>query len=81
MFGQIYEAGFHIPLAIRWGRHIKQGRVVTDFINVRDFAPTFLSLAGLDLPKSISGQSFLDVLDLLLFADEWLHQFVGRGRR
>ena len=60
--GQIYEHGFHIPLAIRWGRHIKQGRTVTDFINVRDFAPTYLELAGLALPKSISGRSFLDVL-------------------
>ena len=29
---------------------------------MRDFAPTYLSAAGLDLPRSISGQSFLDVL-------------------
>ena len=40
--GQIYEAGFHLPLAIRWGRRVKPGRVVDDFINVRDLAPTFL---------------------------------------
>jgi len=60
--GQIYEAGFHIPLAIRWGRKIKQGRVVTDFVNVRDFAPTYLEATGLDVPGSMSGQSFLKVL-------------------
>jgi arylsulfatase A-like enzyme len=60
--GQIYEHGFHIPLAIRWGRKIKPGRVVSDFINVRDFAPTYLAAAGLEIPKSMSGKSFLDVL-------------------
>ena len=46
--GQIYEDGFHLPLAMRWGKGIKPGRVVEDFINVRDFAPTFLELAGLE---------------------------------
>ena len=45
--GQIYEDGFHLPLAMRWGKGIKPGRVVEDFINVRDFAPTYLELAGL----------------------------------
>lgn len=60
--GQIYEQGFHIPLAIRWGRRIKPGRVVDDFINVRDYAPTFLEAAGLPVPASMSGRSFLDVL-------------------
>jgi arylsulfatase A-like enzyme len=60
--GQIYDHGFHIPLAIRWGRKIKPGRRVDDFINVRDFAPTYLEAAGLERPSSISGRSFLDVL-------------------
>ena len=60
--GQIYEHGFHIPLAVRWGRKIKPGRVVDDFINVRDIAPTFLALAGLEAPPSMTGKSFLDVL-------------------
>jgi arylsulfatase A-like enzyme len=61
--GQIYEAGFHLPLAIRWGRRIKPGRVVDDFINVRDIAPTFLEVAGLDVPASVTGRSFRDVLE------------------
>lgn len=60
--GQIYEAGFHIPLAIRWGRNIPSGRVVDDFINVRDFAPTFLELAGISRPGSMTGRSFAQVL-------------------
>ena len=60
--GQIYEAGFHLPMAVRWGRRVKPGRVVDDFINVRDLAPTFLEAAGLKVPTSMSGRSFLSAL-------------------
>lgn len=60
--GQIYDAGFHLPMAIRWGRQIKAGRHIDDFINVRDFAPTFLEAAGVKVPESMSGQSFLAAL-------------------
>jgi N-sulfoglucosamine sulfohydrolase len=61
--GQIYESGFHLPLAIRWpGGGIGQGRVVEDFINTRDFAPTFLDAAGLAPANTMTGKSFLDVL-------------------
>jgi N-sulfoglucosamine sulfohydrolase len=60
--GQLYDAGFHIPMAIRWGGQMKPGRVVDDFINVRDFAPTFLEVTGLAIPDSMSGRSFTDVL-------------------
>jgi N-sulfoglucosamine sulfohydrolase len=60
--GQIYEAGFHLPMAVRWGRRVKPGRVIGDFINVRDLAPTFLEAAGLASPASMSGRSFLDAL-------------------
>lgn len=57
--GQVYEEGYHLPLAMRWGKHIIAGRVVEDFINVRDVAPTLLKLAGVEVPPSITGQDFL----------------------
>ena len=39
-----YNYGVHMPLAIRWGRGInKSGRIIEDFVNHIDFAPTFLS--------------------------------------
>lgn len=60
--GQLYDAGFHIPMAIRWGRRVAPGRVVEDFINVRDLAPTFLAAAGVPVPDSMTGRSFADVL-------------------
>jgi arylsulfatase A-like enzyme len=60
--GQIYERGFHIPLAVRWGARVQGGRTVDDFINVRDFAPTFFEAAGVQLPETVTGRSFLNVL-------------------
>ncbi len=60
--GQIHEDGFHLPLAMRWGKGIKPGRVVEDFINVRDFAPTYLELAGLPVHPQMSGRSLAAIL-------------------
>ena len=60
--GQIYDAGFRIPLAVRWGKNIQGGRVVDDFINTRDFAPTWLEAAGVEQAGTMTGSSFLKVL-------------------
>ncbi len=39
--GQVYEYSNHLPLAIMWPDGIKNpGRVVNDFVNFIDFAPT-----------------------------------------
>ncbi|QDT14024.1 sulfatase family protein [Alienimonas californiensis] len=64
--GQIYEWGFHLPLAIM-GPGVSGGvgskpRTVKDFVNVRDFAPTFLEVAGLPRPDSFTGKSLTDLL-------------------
>jgi N-sulfoglucosamine sulfohydrolase len=70
--GQIYERGFHVPLMVRWGSRVKGGRTVEDFINVRDFAPTFLEAAGVGAPTTVTGRSFLKSLtaDRSGFIDE-----------
>jgi arylsulfatase A-like enzyme len=60
--GQIHEDGFRLPLAMRWGRGIKPGRVVEDFVNVRDFAPTYLELAGLPSHPQMTGRSLAGLL-------------------
>lgn len=60
--GQIFEDGFHLPLAMRWGKGIKPGRVVEDFINVRDLAPTYLELAGLKPHAQMTGRSLVSLL-------------------
>ena len=57
--GQIYDDGFHIPFAVRWGERIKPGRTVTDFITFPDLAPTLLEIAEVAAPDQVTGQSFL----------------------
>lgn len=60
--GQIFEDGFRLPLVMRWGKGIKAGRVVEDFINVRDLAPTYLELAGLKPHTQMTGKSLASIL-------------------
>lgn len=61
--GQIYEDGFHLPMAMRWGNTVKPGRTVDDFINVRDLAPTFLELAGVPIHDQITGSSLTPIIN------------------
>jgi len=60
--GQLYDESFHIPLAIRWGNKIKPGRVVDDYVNFPDIAPTIMAAAGLKPHKQMTGKSFMDLL-------------------
>lgn len=64
--GQVYEYSNHLPLAIMWGKGIRNpGRVVHDFISFIDFAPTILEVAGISPENSgmqpIEGKSFTDI--------------------
>lgn len=64
--GQAYEYSNHLPLAIMWAKEIRNpGRVVTDFINYSDFAPTFLEAAGLNGEEKgmqpITGKSLVEI--------------------
>ena len=58
----LYDTGTHVPLAIRWGRMIKAGRTITDFVSLTDLAPTFLDAAGLPVPKQMTGRSLSPIL-------------------
>ncbi|MCB1227145.1 MAG: sulfatase [Verrucomicrobiales bacterium] len=60
--GQIYDDGFHIPFAVRWGARVKGGRVVTDFVTFPDLAPTLLEVAGVAKHPQMTGKSFLPQL-------------------
>jgi len=60
--GQIYDQAFKIPLAIRWGKNITAGVVNEDFVSTRDFAPTFMELAGLPAGSSMTGTSILNIV-------------------
>jgi uncharacterized sulfatase len=55
----LYDSGIHVPLLVRWPGKIKPGTVRNDLVSFIDFAPTMLSLAGVELPASLQGQPFL----------------------
>ena len=64
--GQSYEYSNHMPLAIMWGKGIKNpGRTIFDFVSFIDIAPTLLEAAGIDGKKSgmqkIEGKSLVPV--------------------
>ena len=71
----LYDWGTRMPLAIRWPRSIKAGRVIDDLVSHTDFAPTFLEAAGLPVPKAMSGRSLLPLL-----ASSQSDQGAGRDR-
>jgi N-sulfoglucosamine sulfohydrolase len=66
--GQAYLHSNHIPMAIRWPNGIRSsGRIIEDFVNFTDLAPTFLEVAGVEEPgpimQALSGRSLMDIFD------------------
>lgn len=55
----IYDSGIHVPLIVRWPGKIEPGTVSDRLVSFIDFGPTLLSIAGVDVPKSIQGRPFL----------------------
>lgn len=58
----LYDFGVSVPLAIRGPGLGKKGRVMEDFINLMDLAPTFLEYAGVEIPNVMTGKSFVPLL-------------------
>jgi uncharacterized sulfatase len=59
----VYDAGVHMPLAIRWGVRAKAGRRIGDYVSHIDFAPTLLEAAGLAPPPGTAGRSLMPLLE------------------
>lgn len=57
----LYEFGTGVALAIQ-GPNIPGGRVVDDFVNLMDLAPTFLEVGGVTPPDVMTGRSLLPTL-------------------
>ena len=58
----LYDFGTHVGLTMRWPGKIAPGRVVDDFVNLMDLAPTFLEAAGEKPPPAMTGRSLMNVL-------------------
>jgi len=56
----IYDTGSKVPLVIKFPKRIKvKEKRNYDFLNFIDFAPTILSIVGLEIPKVYQGIVFL----------------------
>lgn len=53
----MYEESMHTPLIISYPGHVKEGAVCNQLVQNIDFAPTFLSLAGIRQPKEMTGRT------------------------
>jgi N-sulfoglucosamine sulfohydrolase len=54
-----YDSGINVPLIVRWPKHLKPGSVCEDLVSTIDLGPTVLSIAGIQIPLYMQGQSFL----------------------
>ena len=64
--GQAYEYSNHMPMAIMWGKGIRNpGRIIDDYISFIDIAPTILEVAAIDQTESgmqpIEGKSIVKI--------------------
>ncbi len=61
----LYDSGIHVPLVVRFPEKyahlapIAAGESTDRFVSFVDFAPTVLSLVGLDIPEQMQGSAFL----------------------
>jgi arylsulfatase A-like enzyme len=51
------------PLLIRWPGHIEAGSEIEAMVQNIDFAPTFLDVAGIEVPEEMQGRSMAPLLN------------------
>jgi len=61
-YPNLYDHGARMFLAVRWGRRVPGGRMLDDFVNLVDLAPTFLEAAGVAVPAEMTGRSLVPLL-------------------
>ncbi len=62
MIATLYDRGIATPMMVRWPGKIKPGTKINNLINSIDIMPTFLEAAGVPVPDSVQGKSFLPML-------------------
>jgi hypothetical protein len=54
----IYDSGIKVPLIVKYPGTVLAGEVTDELVSFVDFAPTVLSLAGINVPGHLQGQAF-----------------------
>ena len=58
----VYDAGAHMPLAVRLPGTVRPGTVLDAFVSLADVAPTVLDAAGLTPPEAMTARTMLPLL-------------------
>ena len=58
----MYEESMHTPLIMRLPKGFDRRGDITEMVQNIDYAPTFLELAGVEVPEDIQGVSLLPLL-------------------
>ncbi|MES2416708.1 MAG: sulfatase [Bacteroidota bacterium] len=58
----MYEESMHAPFIVRYPGVVKPGTIMPQLVSNVDFAPTFLQLAGIEVPTAMQGKSFDRIL-------------------
>ena len=59
----LYGLGTHVALMARLPSMIEEGRVIEDFVNLMDLAPTFLEAGGVEVPENMDGKSLIPLFE------------------
>lgn len=59
----LYDGGTHVPLVVRWPGVGRAGAQRDEFVSLTDLAPTILEGAGLKPLATMTGRSFLSLLN------------------
>ena len=74
----MYEPSLKTPFIVRWPSQVEAGQVNESLVSNVDFAPTFLDLAGADIPADMQGRSIVGTLKDgtdLDFRDAFYYQY------
>ena len=59
------DIGCEVALAARWPGHIPPGTIRSEFINLKDLAPTFCEAGGVEIPAAMTDGGSRSLLPLL----------------
>src|SRR5699024_4343497 len=61
-----YQGSVHIPFILKWPKNYKaqvsRGSTIENPVGLQDVLPTFLQVAGRDIPKDMDGKGVFDLI-------------------
>lgn len=60
--GTLHQRGINVPFVVRWPGVVEAGSASSALVSGEDLGPTFLEVAGIEVPEDMTGVSFLPEL-------------------